>query len=170
MIRILLLTCIAIACAGCSNDPTMGYSSSSLYATQFKSVSIPIFGNESMEREIEFMLTDAVIKEVEARTPYQISSDQYADTTLTGTIQSVTLKTISQSQTTRLDNEMLIIVVMDFEWTDLTSGRRIVGRKNFTASALFIPSAPSSEPIEMGKFAVVQLLASDIVDQMQASW
>ena len=53
----------------------MGYSSSSLYATQFKSVSIPIFGNESMEREIEFMLTDAVIKEAEATTQNQVSTD-----------------------------------------------------------------------------------------------
>lgn len=119
---------------------------------------------------MEFMLTDAVVKEVEARTPYQILSDQYADTTLTGTIRTVKLKTISQSQVTRLDNEMLITVLMDFEWTNLKSGGRIVGRKNFSASALFIPSAPSSEPIEMGKFAVVQQLASDIVDQMQSSW
>jgi hypothetical protein len=170
VIRALFISLVLISLPACSSDPTVGYSSSSLYAPQFRTVSVPIFENETTAREMEFMLTDAVVKEIEARTPYQIIGEQYADTLLTGTIQSVTLRTASQSRTTGLDNEMMIIVAMDFEWLNLRSGNRIVGRKNFTSSALFIPSRPSSEPIELGQFAVVQQLASDIVDQMQSSW
>jgi hypothetical protein len=123
-----------------------------------------------MVRDMEFMLTDAIIKEIESRTPYRILAEQYADTLITGTIQSVGLQTISQSRTTGLDNEVMITVVIDFEWLNLRSGGRLVGRQNFSSSALFIPSQPSSEPIEMGQFAVVQQLSSDIVDQMQSSW
>ncbi len=170
MIRILFLTFLFAILTSCSNDPTMGYSSSSLYAPKFKSVSVPIFQNNSTARELEFMMTDAVIKEIEARTPYQILKEQQADTLLTGTINSVKLKTISQSRITGLDNEVMITVIIDFEWLDLLNGGRIVGRKNFSSSALFIPSQPSSEPIEMGQFAIAQQLSSDIVDQMQSSW
>ena len=123
-----------------------------------------------MTRNIEFMLTDAVIKEIQSRTQYRILSEQYADTLLTGTIKNVDMQMISQSRKTGLDNEMLVKIVLDFEWLNLTQGGRIVGRNNFASSAVFIPSRPSSEPFEMGEFAVVQQLATDIVDQMQASW
>jgi hypothetical protein len=123
-----------------------------------------------MAREMDFKLPDALIKEIESRTPYQILSEQYADTLLTGTITSVSLRTVSQSTSTALDNEVMITVTMDFEWLNLQSGGRIIGRKNFSSSALFVPSRPSSEPIEMGQFAVVSQLSQDIVDQMQSSW
>ena len=116
------------------------------------------------------MLTDAVIKEIEARTPYQILGKEYAETEMTGTIRSVDLKTISQSRTTGLNNEVLFTIVIDFEWKNLQDGTSIIGRRNFSNSALFIPSRPSSEPMEIGKFAVIQQLSKDIVDQMQASW
>ncbi len=154
----------------CATDPTVGYTSSSLYPTNFRSVAVPIFENSTMTRNVEFMLTDAVIKEIQSRTQYRILGEQYADTLLTGTIKSVDLQMLSQSRNTGLANEMLVKVIIDFEWLNLIQGGRITGRQNFATSAVFIPSRPSSEPFEMGEFAVVQQLASDIVDQMQASW
>jgi hypothetical protein len=141
-----------------------------LYAKQYKSVAVHIFENSTMQRTIGFMLTDAVIKEIQTRTPYRVIGEQFADTLLTGTVTNVDLDMISGSRTTKLTNEMLIEVTINFEWINLQSGGRIVGRDKFTSSALFIPSQPSSEPIEIGQFAVVQQLASDIVDQMQSSW
>ncbi|MDP7005523.1 MAG: LptE family protein [Phycisphaerales bacterium] len=169
MTRLLLIT-ITLILSCCASDPTVGYSSSSLYSKQFQSVAIPIFENNTLNRNLEFMLTDALIKEIQTRTSYRVVGEQYADTLLTGTIKSVDLQTLSQSSNTGLDNEVLIKTVIDFEWLNMNSGGRIVGRNNFSSSSLFIPSRPSSEPIEMGQFAVVQQLASDIVDQMQASW
>jgi hypothetical protein len=170
VIRIPLFSVLLLILTNCASDPTLGYSSSSLYSPKYQSVAVPIFQNNTMVRDMEFMLTDAIIKEIESRTPYRILAEQYADTLITGTIQSVGLQTISQSRTTGLDNEVMITVVIDFEWLNLRSGGRLVGRQNFSSSALFIPSQPSSEPIEIGQFAVVQQLSSDIVDQMQSSW
>jgi len=171
MIRCLIVLFCCLANVHCASDSTMGYSSSSLFATsQFRSITVPIFQNRTMHRDIEFMLTDAVIKEIQVRTPYRVVTEEFADTQLVGTITSVDLQTVSQSRLTGLSGEMLIKVVIDFEWLNLRSGGRIVGRENFASSELFIPSRPSSEPIEMGLFSVVQQLATDIVDQMQASW
>jgi hypothetical protein len=170
MLRLTLALFVCFVYGGCASDPTAGYSSTSLYPKVFRSVAVPVFQNNTMTRNIEFMLTDAVIKEIQSRTQYRILGEQYADTLLTGTIKSVDLQMISQSRATGLDNEMLVKVVLDFEWLNLQRGGRIAGRDNFVSSALFIPSRPSSEPFEVGEFAVVQQLASDIVDQMQASW
>lgn len=170
MIRFLIFNALFVFLTSCASDPTLGYSSASLYSPQYKSVAVPIFQNSTMVRGIEFMLTDAVIKEIEARTPYKIRDEQFADTLITGTIKSIELQTISQSRSTGLDNEVMLIAVIDFEWLNLRSGGRIVGRQHFSSSALFVPSQPSSEPIEIGQFAVVQQLSADIVDQMQSSW
>lgn len=159
-----------IALSNCVSDPTIGYSSKSLYPTEYHSVSVPIFENTTMTRNMEFMLTDAVIKQIQSRTPYRVVNESYADTLLTGTITKVDLQTINQSRTTGLANELLLKVTINFEWVSLNTGTRIVGKKNFTGEALFVPSRPSSEPIEMGQFAVVQQLATDIVDQMQSAW
>ena len=154
-----LLTCIGIlAFCGCANNPSTGYSSRSLYSTQYQSVAVPIFENNTMSRSMEFMLTDAVIIQIQSRTPYRIVDEAHADTLLTGTIRNIQLRTINQSRTTGLDNEMLVEVTVDFEWLNLSSGGRIVAKQNFTSDAVFIPSRPSSEPLEMGQFAVVQQL------------
>ncbi|MEE2912985.1 MAG: LPS assembly lipoprotein LptE [Planctomycetota bacterium] len=165
---ILILFCVA--CTSCKADPTIGYSSSSLYPKQYQSIAIPIFQNTTMTRDIEFMLTDAIVKEIQTRSPYRVVDKHAAQTLLSGTVTATSLRTLSRSQTTGLDNEVLFKVVVDFEWLDQISGKRIAGRKNFASSAVFMPSRPSSEPLEIGQFAVVQQLASDIVDQMQASW
>jgi len=170
MIRTYLLIAFVLFLAGCSSNPTTGYSTASLYDQQFNSVCVPIFENETMSRNMEFMLTDAVVKQIQARTPYRVLGDTHADTMLTGTITDIKLRAISRSRTTGLDNEMLITATINFEWLNLRTGKRILGRESFSSTALFIPSQPSSEPIEMGQFALVQQLSSDIVDQLQAAW
>ena len=90
-----------------------------------------------MQRTIGFMLTDAVIKEIQTRTPYRVIGEQFADTLLTGTVTNVDLDMISGSRTTKLSNEMLIEVTINFEWINLQSGGRIVDAINSRA-ALFL--------------------------------
>ena len=170
MIRICLCISFLLLTLGCSSNPTTGYSTASLYDQQFQSVCVPIFENETMSRNMEFMLTDAIVKQIQARTPYRVLDDTHADTMLTGTITDIKLQAISQSRTTGLDNEMLITATINFEWLNLRTGKRILGRERFSSTALFNPSQPSSEPIEMGQFALVQQLSTDIVDQLQAAW
>ena len=119
---------------------------------------------------MEFMLADALVKQIQSRTPYRVLDDTRADTLLRGTITNIKLQTITQSKTTGLDNEVMINVTVNFEWLNLSTGKRILGRDNFTTSALFVPSRPSSEPLEMGQFAAIQQLSTDIVDQLQAAW
>ena len=168
--RLLVLTAAMSLLSGCASDPTLGYSSESTFPKDVATVAVPIFDNTTLARDVEYDLTDALIKEVQARTPYQIVGRGRADTELLGRITDVTLDQISKSRITGLGEEVILSVTIDFQWKDLRSDRTIVERKAFTGNALFVPSTPSGESMEIGRFAVVQRLARDIVAEMRSDW
>lgn len=167
---VLLAGVITLCVAGCASDPTKGYSSETLYPKDINTIAIPIFTSDSYTRDVEFELTDALIKEIEARTPYKVVSADRADTVILGQVREIKLDQLSKSRTTGLSEEVIVSVTIDFQWKDQRSGKPLLERKNFAGNALFVPSAPSSEPIELGEFAVVQQLARDIVSELQSDW
>jgi hypothetical protein len=65
---------------------------------------------------------------------------------------------------------MLFRTEIDFEWIDLATGDPLVSRRNFTASAIFTPSRPAMETIDLARFGVVQQLATDLVDVIRDDW
>lgn len=156
--------------AGCASDPAEGYSSASLYRDDIATVAVPIFTNQSFTRDVEFELTDALIKEIEARTPYKVTSSARANTILTGEIRRIELDQLSKSRLTGLSEEVVLSVTIDFQWKDLRTGRVLVERRDFTGNGLFVPSRPTGEPVELGQFAVVQQLARDIVGELRSEW
>ena len=89
-----------------------------------------------MSRNIEFLLTDAIVKQIQTRTSYQVLDDIHADTMLSGTITDVKLRALSQSRTTKLDNEVMVTATINFEWLNLRTGKRILGRENFLNSCV----------------------------------
>ena len=159
-----------VVLAGCASSPQSGYASVSTYPADVATVHVPIFENTTFDRNIEFELTDAVIKEIQASTPYRLAAATSADTILLGRISRVERESLSRSRETGLSEEVIVSVTIDFEWRDLRSGRTIVGREEFTGDGLFVPSRPSSEPIELGQFAVVQELARDVVTVLRSAW
>ena len=161
--------CLA-ALTSCSSDPTKGYSSTSTFPQAISSVSVPIFTTKSYVRNVEFELTDALIKEIEARTPYKVTSEQRADTIVLGQINSVELGQLSKSPRTGLSEEVIVSVTIDFQWRDLRSGKVLLERKAYSGHGLFVPSSPTSEPVELGTFATVQQLARDVVAEMRMDW
>jgi len=159
-----------ILLAGCAADPTEGYSTQSAFDRDIATIAVPIFENDTFYRDLEFQLTEALVKELERRTPYKVSAAVRADSTLTGHIRDVELDRLSRSPLTGLAEEAIISVTIDFQWRDLRTNQVLVERRSFSGHGLFVPSEPSSEPIELGRFAVVQQLAADIVNEMQAPW
>jgi len=155
---------------GCANDPTKGYATVSPYPTKYQSVAAPIFRNQSYMRGFELDLADALVKEIESSTPYKVRSEASADTVLRGTLTSIDLVELSKDPSTGLANEMMVRVRADFEWVDLRTGERIVAKQGVESSALFVPSYPAREPLELGRFAAVQQLARDLVSAMQSKW
>jgi len=167
-----IFCCAVAVCAlnGCASDPTQGYSPRSIYPTTVSTVAVPIFTNDDFVRNVEFELTDALVKEIEARTPYKVTPESRADTILEGQIKGVQLDQLSKSPLTGLSEEMIVTVTIDFRWKDLRSGTTLLERRSFAGNALVTPSRPSGERIELGQFAVVQQLARDIVAEMRSDW
>jgi hypothetical protein len=174
MIKRLLSIAVLVAClgslAGCAADPTAGYSAAPAYPKRIETVSVPIFENHTYVRGIEFELTDALIKEIEARTPYKVSRASGADSVISGHVRKVELDQLSKSRLTGLGEEVIVRVTIDFQWRDLTTETALVDRKSFTGNSLFVPSNPSGERVELGRMAVVQSLARDIVAEMRSAW
>ena len=120
--------------------------------------------------DAQFELTDALIKEIESRTPYKVVPESRADTILLGQVVSVDLDELSRSGETGLSEEVIVSVTIDFQWKDLRNGRVLVERASFSGTGLFVASRPSAEPIELGRFAAVQQLAKDVVSELRADW
>jgi hypothetical protein len=156
--------------AGCSSDPTKGYAPVGVFPTGVRSIAVPIFTNRTYSRDVEFELTDALIKQIESQTPYKVMSQADADTVLTGQIRNIQLDHLSKSRQTGLTEEVIVSVTIDFQWKDARSGRVLVERRSFAGHGLFVPSRPTGEPIELGTSAAVQQLARDVVAELQAQW
>jgi hypothetical protein len=167
---LLFVAAAALAGGGCASDPTQGYALSSTFPEGVATVAVGIFENDTYERDIEFELADALVKEIEARTPYKVTSASRADTILTGRIRNVERDQLSKSRVTGLSEEVTLSVTIDLNWRDRRTGESLLELESFTAHSLFVPSRPTGEPIELAQFGAAQRLARDIVSQMQADW
>ena len=105
----------------CSSDPTQGWSNTSIFTDEVRTVAVPVAINSTYYREIGFLLTDAVIKEIESRTPWKVTYASRADTVLNLTVTDVRLQTISLSNTTGLNEEVVVSLTVDLSWDDLES-------------------------------------------------
>lgn len=170
IVSLALFTLLCALLAGCASDPASGWAQASAYDRSLRTIAVPVFGNATPNRKLSQNLTEAVVKEIEASTPWKVTGQGRADTMLRGTVTRYRLVLLSKDPATGLANEMLVEATVDFEWVDLRTGEPILARKGFAASALFTPSRPSQQPVAIGRFEVVQVLARDIVDTLQAEW
>ena len=160
----------AVGLAGCAADPTMGWSTASAWPPNIRTVAVNLPDNATYNRDFDFEFLDALVKEIEARTPYKVTAPDRADTILTGRIRRVDHEQLSKSSLTGLSEEVTVRVTIDLTWTDLRTGETLLELESFSSQSLFVPSNPTREPIELGEFGVAQRLASDIVSEMQADW
>ena len=150
--------------AGC------GYRATELFPTEYASVAVPIFQNQTFYRGLEFDLTEALVKELEQRTPYRTQPVGRADTLLQGTITDVETRRLSRTRSTGLPQEVEVEVTLNFTWTDQATGQVIVDRRGFTGVGRYIPSRPVGETLEVGQQAAAQRLARDIVGSLRGDW
>jgi hypothetical protein len=111
--------------AGCATDghfDLLGYTTRPTYDDCIRTVYVPIFENVSFRRGLEFDLTRAVIREIEAKTPYKVAScREAADTELRG-------KIINRNRSMILNNRLNeiregeVALAVELTWLDLRPG------------------------------------------------
>lgn len=160
----LLLLALALSQAGC------GYSSKELFPQEIRTVAVPIFENRTFYRGVEFELAEAMVKQVESRTPYKVVAPGTAQTILEGTITDIEQTQLSRRRPGGLPQELELTVTVDFVWKDLGKGGVLKDRRGFQAVGRYIPTAGIGEPFETAQHDAVERLARDIVSTMRTDW
>jgi len=110
------------SCAGDGNFTLLGYTTRPNYDTSIHTVRVPIFKNQTFYRGLEFELTQAVVREIEAKTPYKVvSASCDADTELTGNIVQFTKIILNRNQVNEV-REAETIMGVEIVWRNLRTG------------------------------------------------
>ncbi|HEV2295522.1 MAG TPA: LptE family protein [Tepidisphaeraceae bacterium] len=162
---------IVLTLSGCGYRPggdSEGYQWQSLYRQDVRTVAVPIFTTRSFDRGVEFGLSEAVVKQLEATTPYKVVPRERADTVLEGQVVDVSVSTLSTDPDSAIPQEQMLGLTIDFIWKDLRSGRILVERRGFEHTATYYPTL--GEGRFVGRQLAIERLALAIVQELQADW
>jgi hypothetical protein len=167
-----IVTATLAALCGCSYQQTgaekSGYTHGNIFRSDIRTVAIPAFGTKSFSRGDEIALTQALVTQIESRTPYKVVPVGRADTVLEGMVVGTGIGTASTDNYTALPEEHLYSISVDFTWKDLRTGQILVERRNFDQSSAYYPTM--GEGRFAGRTAAAEALAASIVDELQGDW
>ena len=167
---VLLLVSLAgilLVLAGC-NEPG-GYSTKSLYTEDVSTVYVEMFSNRSFQRGVEYKLTDALAKRIEANTPYKIvSSRNRADSVLSGYIGGARKAVLGIERETGRPLEKELLLNATVNWKNLKTGEMILEEKVVVASSSY--SEWQNQGIDYGSALASNKLAKKIVESMEEAW
>ena len=163
---------LAMLLAGCA---TYQVGNGTLYPPHIRTVYVPVFESDSYRRGLGERLTEAVMKEIEAKSPYKVVGTPNADSVLTGRITGETKRVLVEDA---FDNprESEVGLQVQVCWSDrrgdqiqpiqpmpLPEELALVG-----GTATFIPEAGQS--VAVAHQQAIQRLAEQIVAMMESPW
>lgn len=151
------------------------FGTESMFPANIQTVHVPVFENDTFRPFLGERLTEAVVKEIEASTPYKVTDAASADTILTGRLVSMRKTVLAQERNGNprdLETSFQLLV----QWTDRRGDpltpQTVVPVSLFdiqvTEAAHFVPEAGQS--VSTSQQAAIQRLARQIVSQMNAPW
>lgn len=147
------------ACEGGGHFNILGYSTRPNYDTRYKTIYLPTFKNLTFYRGLEFNLTKALVREIEAKTPYKVVSDRgSADTVLKGTIMSLTKNILNRNQLNEV-REAQTVMTAQIIWRDLHTGEILSARRkpgDLLPPGVAIDTPPVPPLVPMGEVPGLQ--------------
>ncbi len=140
-----------------------------------RTVHVAVFKSSSFRRNLDYLLTEAVQREVRTRGAYRLDDADTADSILRGRIIEIRKNALSEN---RYDDprELQLMVGAEVTWVDRRTGQ-ILQQKTFPLGADLTPQASNvSFAPEVGQSLATaqqesaQRLAAKIVDLMEAPW
>ena len=120
-----LFLLLLVPMAGCVSNghvQLFGYTTAPTYDCDIRTVYVPIFENPSFRRGLEFELTKAVVREIEAKTPYKVvNRRELADTELLGKLVNRRKALINVNQLGEV-RESEVTLAVELQWRDLRAG------------------------------------------------
>lgn len=154
----------------CAADPSEGYALAWTYEDDVRSVAVPFFENSTFATGVEFDLTEAIVAEVQRQTPWVVTANERADTTLTGAVTGARARNLSSTPGTGLVQENAYELRVSFRWRDNRSGEVLVARDGFSAVGTYAPAMGTGERREIGQRQAVRELAREIVAELRSNW
>ena len=148
--------------SGCS------YSTQRPFPADLQTVHVKMFHSREFRRDLEFELTEALVKRIEQDTPYRIAPLKTADAVVSGEILRVENRSFGNEYGTDLPREIGSTYVIRFRIKDMRSGKILVDRPRFLYQASYITSA--GEEFEQGEVRAMDHLAELIVETMETPW
>jgi hypothetical protein len=172
-IMLVVATCIGLVSAvGC-----VGYQvgTGSLYAADVATVYVPMIDSDSYRRDLGERLTEAVVKEIELKTPYKVVSTPNADSILTARLITDRRRTLIENA---FDDPRVQETEILCEVTWLNRRRIPVGQPqcvplppelvDMNATANIITEA--GQTVATAQQQAIERLAQQIVATMEAPW
>ena len=167
-----ILVVIAFFAPGCA-----GYQigNRSLYRPDIRTVHVPIVQSESYRRNLGEKLTEAVVKEIELKTPYKVVGPDEADSVLSLRLVSDSKRILANnrfSEPRDIETDFFVQV----SWVD-RRGDLIVTPAGVPAAPLllnigqtanFVPEGGQS--LTTAQQEAIQRLAQQVVGQMELAW
>lgn len=164
MRTLIVITCLflGVLLTGC------GYTTQRPFPEHVNSVHVEMFHTRDFRRDLEFRLTEAVVKRIEMDTNYRIAARREADTVLSGELVEVRQNTLGNDFRTDLPRETSAAYVISFRWKDLRTGKILVERERFPYVATYIP--PVGESFFDGAVRGLDGVAEQLVESMESQW
>lgn len=166
---LLALVCTFSWLVFCGCSEMTGYSNQSLFPADVSSVCLEMFENKSFRRGVEFKLSDALSKRIEAATPYKIiSSKDRADSVISGQIVQVNELVLSVERETGLPLEKELLLKAVVNWKNLKTGQLLIDNKSVTSQATY--STFQNQDFSYASALAANNLARRIVELMEKEW
>jgi hypothetical protein len=160
----LLVVSLLAGLTGCG-----GYSNETLFPNDIQSICIDMFDNRSFRRDVEYTLSDALVKRVASQTPYRIVSDKdRADSVMSGQIVSIGQSVLTVEREIGQPMEMEVVIKAVVNWKNLQTGRLMINNETVTATATY--SELLGQDFSYASAVAANKLARKIVERMENKW
>jgi hypothetical protein len=158
---------IVITFSGCTG--LGGYSNETLFPDDVHSVRLEMFDNRSFRRGVEYELSDALAKRIEAETPYKIvSSQDRTDSVISGQLVSISESALTIERETAEPLEKEVVLTAVVTWKNLNTGRLMINNNRVTAAASY--SEFQNQDFTYASALAANKLAQRIVELMENDW
>jgi hypothetical protein len=167
-----LLLALGLALPGCA-----GYQlgQRSLYRPDIRTVHVPIVESDSFRRNLGERLTEAIVKEIELKTPYKVVGPAEADSILTARIVSDSKRVLTEN---RFDEprDVETDFFVQVSWVD-RRGDLIMSHNDVPTQPLLLSVSQSTNFVAEGGQSLatahqeaIDRLAQQIRGQMELAW
>jgi Lipopolysaccharide-assembly len=171
-----LTTALAASCTmavgGCA---AYRFGAASLYPPDIQTVYVPVFESDSFRRNLAEFLTEAVVKEIELKTPYKVVGTAQADSVLSGKITTDTKRVIIEDKYD-YPRETQVNLSIEVRWVNrhghlVNQAASIPMPKDLavlSGDGALVPEFGQS--VATAQLQSIQSLAAQIVSLMESPW